>query len=61
MTILGTPRAPDERIDKRSPEESGDRKFERLFETDPLSLDLGGSLGPITVAYESWGTPSPAA
>jgi homoserine O-acetyltransferase/O-succinyltransferase len=60
VTILGTPRAPDERTDKRSPEEPGDRKFKRVFETDPLSLDLGGSLGPITVAYESWGTPSPA-
>ena len=60
MTILGTPRAPDERSDQRSAEESGDRKFEQVFETDPLPLDLGGSLGPITVAYESWGTPSPA-
>ena len=39
-------------------DEVGDRKFEHLFDAAPLCLELGGSLGPITVAYESWGTPS---
>ncbi len=59
MTAVGTPRAPDDRPHQPSSEEPGNRKFEQVFETVPLSLDLGGSLGPITVAYEAWGTPSP--
>ncbi len=59
MTVLGTPPAPDQRTGHRWPDEPGDRKFGQLFETAPLPLELGGSLGPITVAYESWGTPSP--
>jgi homoserine O-acetyltransferase/O-succinyltransferase len=30
-----------------------------LFGDDPLALDGGGSIGPVTVAYESWGHRSP--
>jgi len=39
---------------------AGRRAFVRLFDTTPLELELGGSLGPISVAYETWGTPSPS-
>jgi homoserine O-acetyltransferase/O-succinyltransferase len=59
MTVLGTPRVPDESTGYRVADDPGDRMFEQLFKTGPPSLELGGSLGPITVAYESWGTPSP--
>ena len=59
MTVLGSPAAPNKRTGYGSPDEPGDRKFEQLFDPSPLSLELGGSLGPVTVAYESWGTPSP--
>jgi homoserine O-acetyltransferase len=38
----------------------GDRRFTSLFTNAPLKLELGGSLGPVTVAYETWGIPSPA-
>jgi homoserine O-acetyltransferase len=31
-----------------------------LFGEAGLELDVGGSFGPVTVAYESWGRPSPA-
>jgi homoserine O-acetyltransferase/O-succinyltransferase len=31
----------------------------RLFERSCLALELGGHLGPVTVAYETWGTPAP--
>lgn len=33
----------------------GRRRFAQLFGDRPLELDLGGQLGPITLAYESWG------
>ncbi len=33
----------------------GRRRFARLFTAAPLQLELGGRLGPITLAYESWG------
>lgn len=33
----------------------GRRQFAQLFTDRPLQLDLGGQLGPITLAYESWG------
>jgi homoserine O-acetyltransferase/O-succinyltransferase len=59
VTVVGTPSTPDERTEHHWFDEVGDRTYERLFNTAPLRLDLGGSLGPITVAYESWGTPSP--
>jgi homoserine O-acetyltransferase len=31
-----------------------------MFVGAPLALELGGSFGPVTVAYETWGSPSPA-
>ncbi len=37
----------------------GQRRFCRLFEHQPLALESGESLGPITLAYETWGTPRP--
>jgi homoserine O-acetyltransferase len=30
-----------------------------VFDDSPLQLELGGSIGPLTVAYETWGSPSP--
>jgi homoserine O-acetyltransferase len=60
MTVLGGPRLPGERAGSRPQDEPGNRTFEQLFDHVALPLDLGGSLGPITVAYESWGTPSPS-
>jgi homoserine O-acetyltransferase len=43
-----------------SGDDPGDRKFMQLFAGAPLSVELGGSLGPVTVAYETWGEPTPA-
>jgi homoserine O-acetyltransferase len=37
----------------------GRRLFADVFHGEPLHLDLGGTLGPVTVAYETWGTRSP--
>ncbi len=37
----------------------GDRRFVTLFEDRPLTLELGGTLGPVTVAFETWGRPAP--
>jgi homoserine O-acetyltransferase len=37
----------------------GRRKFATLFEGASLELDVGGSFGPVTVAYETWGRPTP--
>jgi homoserine O-acetyltransferase len=37
----------------------GRRQFDTLFADGGLGLDVGGSIGPITVAYETWGEPSP--
>jgi homoserine O-acetyltransferase/O-succinyltransferase len=34
----------------------GRRRFVDVFRTHPLALECGDSLGPITVAYETWGT-----
>jgi homoserine O-acetyltransferase len=39
----------------------GDRRFVPLFDETGLELEAGGSLGPITVAYETWGALAPAA
>ncbi len=33
----------------------GHRQFVTLFDDEPLALEAGDSLGPITVAYETWG------
>ncbi len=38
----------------------GRRLFASLFDEQPLALELGATLRPVTVAYETWGTPSPA-
>lgn len=37
----------------------GRRRFSAVFGVVPLPLELGGTLGPVTVAYETWGRPSP--
>jgi len=42
-------------------DERGDRRFAPLFGPEALDLEAGGRLGPVTVAYESWGTLSPRA
>jgi homoserine O-acetyltransferase/O-succinyltransferase len=34
----------------------GDRRWVTVFADRPLALEAGGTLGPITVAYETWGT-----
>jgi homoserine O-acetyltransferase len=34
----------------------GRRQFATLFDDSPLALEAGASLGPVTVAYETWGT-----
>ena len=34
---------------------SGQRQFSQLFGDAPLDLELGGRLGPLTLAWESWG------
>ena len=44
----------------RPGDDPGRRKFAVLFDEAPLELELGGALGPITVAYETWGRPSAA-
>jgi homoserine O-acetyltransferase len=33
----------------------GQRQFVTLFEDEPLRLELGGTLSPVVVAYETWG------
>jgi homoserine O-acetyltransferase len=38
----------------------GDRQFETLFASRGHVLESGGRLGPVTVAYETWGTLSRA-
>ncbi|HEX3539202.1 MAG TPA: homoserine O-acetyltransferase [Acidimicrobiales bacterium] len=45
----------------RPGDDPGDRTFVTLFDDTPLELDLGGAFGPIVVAFETWGTLSPAA
>jgi homoserine O-acetyltransferase/O-succinyltransferase len=37
----------------------GNRRFSKLFRDGGLNLDLAGSIGPVTVAYETWGRPTP--
>jgi homoserine O-acetyltransferase/O-succinyltransferase len=43
----------------RSSDDPGHRKFAGLFVDRHLELEFGGSFGPVTVAYETWGQPSP--
>jgi homoserine O-acetyltransferase len=40
-------------------DDPGRRKFATLFFEDVLKLEGNGSVGPVTVAYETWGRPSP--
>jgi homoserine O-acetyltransferase len=39
----------------RPGDEPGDRRFALIAQGEPLALEAGGSLGPVTVAYETWG------
>ena len=39
----------------RAGDPAGQRQFVTLFEDEPLRLELGGSLSPVIVAYETWG------
>src|SRR5580658_4967459 len=41
-------------------DDPGRRKFAPLFDGRPLRLEGDGSMGPITVAYETWGNPTPS-
>ncbi|HEV8623941.1 MAG TPA: homoserine O-acetyltransferase [Acidimicrobiia bacterium] len=34
----------------------GHRQFVTLFEDEPLRLEMGGTLSPVVVAYETWGS-----
>jgi len=38
----------------------GRRRFAELFTGRPLEVESGSTIGPVTVAYEAWGTLSPA-
>jgi homoserine O-acetyltransferase len=40
-------------------DDPGRRRFVSLFGEAGLELEAGGRFGPITVAYETWGQPSP--
>ena len=40
-------------------DEAGQRRFADLFTGEPLGLESGGSIGPVTVAYETWGRRAP--
>ena len=40
-------------------DEPGRRQFSDLFTKEPLQLEGSDSIGPVTVAYETWGRPSP--
>jgi homoserine O-acetyltransferase len=59
MTALDTPTGSSDPVRAQQHEDPGDRIFVTLFESAPLALELGSDLGPVTVAYETWGTPSP--
>ena len=39
----------------RTGDPPGHRQFVTLFEDEPLRLELGGTLSPVVVAYETWG------
>jgi homoserine O-acetyltransferase len=38
----------------------GRRRFAELYVDRPRALEAGGTLGAVTVAFETWGRPSPA-
>ncbi|HXN63173.1 MAG TPA: homoserine O-acetyltransferase, partial [Acidimicrobiales bacterium] len=40
-------------------DDPGQRQFVTLFADESLKLEGNDSIGPITVAYETWGRPSP--
>jgi homoserine O-acetyltransferase len=40
-------------------DDPGQRQFATLFAEEPLKLEGSDSIGPVTIAYEMWGTPSP--
>lgn len=44
----------------RPGDDPGNRRFVDLFDSRGLHLDLGGSFGPVTVAFEAWGSPNRA-
>jgi homoserine O-acetyltransferase len=44
----------------RPGDDPGRRLFATVFAEQPLALESGATLGPITVAYETWGALSPA-
>jgi homoserine O-acetyltransferase/O-succinyltransferase len=44
----------------RPGDEPGRRQFVTCFTDRPLALRAGGTLSPVTVAYETWGALSPA-
>jgi homoserine O-acetyltransferase len=39
-------------------DDAGHRQFATLFADEPLKLEGSGSIGPVTVAFETWGRPS---
>ncbi len=39
----------------RAGDPAGHRQFVTLFEEEPLRLEVGGTLSPVVVAYETWG------
>jgi homoserine O-acetyltransferase/O-succinyltransferase len=41
-------------------DDPGQRRFALLFDGHPLELEGDRPIGPVTVAYETWGTPSPS-
>jgi homoserine O-acetyltransferase/O-succinyltransferase len=43
----------------RPGDDPGRRRFVELFTDAPLELEAGGSVGPVTVAYETWGRLDP--
>jgi homoserine O-acetyltransferase len=40
-------------------DDPGRRQFVTRFAEENLKLEADGSIGPVTVAYETWGSPSP--
>jgi homoserine O-acetyltransferase/O-succinyltransferase len=43
----------------RPGDDPGQRQFATLFDEAPLKLEGSDSIGPVTMAYETWGLPSP--